>query len=145
MIPAAEIVARFGVDPTAVGNRPRGWWVVDDVGAEEEQAGAQVGYLCVKTRDGGSNPVCAASLKIPNCIGSAQDSFDCTYRYYYFSPRELLSVGTRVEKRSGYKWPGVIVASFATTAGHVRYVVECTVPEVAGALHIYSPDQIEPA
>jgi hypothetical protein len=47
-----------------------------------------------------------------------------------------------VEKVRGYKWPGVIVAEFRTLAGERRLVVECTVPDVAGALHIYSPEQI---
>ena len=54
----------------------------------------------------------------------------------------LFRVGDRVEKASGYKWPGVVVAVFRTRAGEERIVVECTVPEVAGALHIYSPSQI---
>lgn len=53
------------------------------------------------------------------------------------------TIGTRVQKRSGYRWPGVIVAVFVTLAGETRYVVECTVPEVAGALHIYSREQLE--
>ena len=47
-----------------------------------------------------------------------------------------------VVKVKGYKWPGIIVSAFTTTSGQERYVVECTVPEVAGALHIYSPEQI---
>ena len=50
--------------------------------------------------------------------------------------------GDKVEKIKGYKWPGVIVASFSTTKGEHRIVVECLVPEVAGALHIYSPEQL---
>jgi hypothetical protein len=50
--------------------------------------------------------------------------------------------GDEVEKVRGYRWPGKIVAVFTTLAGEQRIVVECTVPEVAGALHIYSPDQI---
>lgn len=54
-----------------------------------------------------------------------------------------LKVGDKVQKTKGYKWPGVVVAVFETLAGRIRVVVECTVPEVAGALHIYSPDQIE--
>lgn len=52
-------------------------------------------------------------------------------------------VGDRVEKVSGYKWPGEVVSVFLTIAGKERVVVECTVPEVAGALHIYAPEQIE--
>ena len=53
-----------------------------------------------------------------------------------------MQVGDRVQKVKGYKWPGIIVAAFQTLSGQTRYVVECTVPEVAGALHIYAPDQI---
>lgn len=52
--------------------------------------------------------------------------------------------GDRVRKKSGYKWPGTIVSAFLTLSGEMRYVVECTVPEVAGALHIYSAAQLEP-
>lgn len=51
-------------------------------------------------------------------------------------------VGDVVEKVSGYKWPGVVVAVFDTLAGEHRVVVECTVPEVKGALHIYNLNQI---
>jgi hypothetical protein len=52
-------------------------------------------------------------------------------------------VGDRVRKRKGYEWPGIVVSVFDTLAGQKRYVVECTVPEVAGALHIYNADQLE--
>lgn len=52
-------------------------------------------------------------------------------------------VGDSVRKPCGYPWPGVVVAAFRTTAGEPRIVVECTVPEVAGALHIYAPAQLE--
>lgn len=56
-------------------------------------------------------------------------------------------IGDHVEKTSGYRWPGIVVASFLTIDKKRRYVVECTVPEVKGALHIYSGDQliIQPA
>jgi hypothetical protein len=53
-----------------------------------------------------------------------------------------MKVGDRVEKRTGYKWPGQIVAVFTTKAGLIRCVVECTHPVVAGALHIYAPEQL---
>lgn len=52
------------------------------------------------------------------------------------------TIGEPVQKVSGYKWPGIVVAQFFTLEMKERYVVECTVPEVAGALHIYSPEQI---
>lgn len=79
-----EVIEKFGVDPDAIGNRPRGWWILTKVEDEEEQGNAQIGDLCVKTRDGGSNPISAEAFQVGNCVGSAQDGFDCTYRYYYY-------------------------------------------------------------
>lgn len=55
---------------------------------------------------------------------------------------EHFYVGDHVVKKAGYLWPGVVVAVFNTMRGETRVVVECTVPEVAGALHIYNPNQI---
>ena len=55
-----------------------------------------------------------------------------------------MRVGDKVQKRRGYRWPGEVRCVFTTIAGETRIVVECTVPEVAGALHIYAPDQLEP-
>ena len=54
-----------------------------------------------------------------------------------------MKIGDTVRKVKGYAWPGVIVADFTNLSGKRRLVVECTVPEVAGALHIYAPEQIE--
>jgi hypothetical protein len=54
----------------------------------------------------------------------------------------MWKVGDRVQKTTGYKWPGVVVSVFTTLGGKTRVVVECTVAEVAGALHIYSPEQL---
>jgi hypothetical protein len=51
-------------------------------------------------------------------------------------------IGNKVEKTSGYKWPGVVVDVFDTLTGERRLVVECTVPEIAGALHIYNEKQL---
>jgi hypothetical protein len=55
-----------------------------------------------------------------------------------------MDVGDKVEKKIGYRWPGVIVASFFTTRGQERVVVKCTAPGVEGALHVYSPDALQP-
>lgn len=57
-------------------------------------------------------------------------------------PRDAIAVGDRVRKVSGYLWPGEVRAVFQTKSGALRYVVECTVKEVAGALHIYNAEQI---
>ena len=54
-----------------------------------------------------------------------------------------MKLGDTVRKKRGYSWPGVIVADFRNLAGQRRIVVECTVEEVQGALHIYSPEQLE--
>lgn len=50
--------------------------------------------------------------------------------------------GNEVEKRKGYRFPGVVVARFYTTAGKLRYVVECTAPETSGMLHIFNGEQL---
>ena len=80
----AEVIKKFGVDPDNVGNRNRAWWIVKSVQDEEAAGNAQVGDLCVMTRDGASNPIDPEAFKIGNCVGSAEDGFDCTYRYYYY-------------------------------------------------------------
>jgi hypothetical protein len=54
-----------------------------------------------------------------------------------------LKVGDKVEKISGYKWPGVVVSVFDTLSNERRVVVECTVAEIAGALHIYNEKQLK--
>jgi hypothetical protein len=51
-------------------------------------------------------------------------------------------IGDVVEKVAGYRWPGVVVSTFDTIDGKPRVVVECTAPEVSGALHIYAPAQL---
>ncbi len=57
-------------------------------------------------------------------------------------PEFKFFLGDKVEKVSGYKWPGTIVAAFINLKGELRYVVECTIPEVEGALHIYNENQL---
>lgn len=52
-------------------------------------------------------------------------------------------VGDKVAKVSGYPFPGIVVAAFQNTSGQWRYVVECTVEEVRGMLHIYNGNQLE--
>lgn len=54
-------------------------------------------------------------------------------------------VGTPVRKRRGYRFPGVVVASYLTLSGERRYVVECTADGAAGCQHIFSPEQLEEA
>lgn len=49
-------------------------------------------------------------------------------------------VGDEVEKRSGYEFPGTIVARFRTSAGALRYVVEHDISR--GMLHIFSGEQL---
>lgn len=53
-----------------------------------------------------------------------------------------MSVGSRVEKVSGYPFPGVVVADFLNLSGERRLVVECTAPGVEGCLHIFAPTQL---
>lgn len=52
-------------------------------------------------------------------------------------------VGSLVRKSKGFRFPGVIVAAFKTTAGKDRVVVEARHQDFAGMLHIYDPAQLE--
>ena len=52
-------------------------------------------------------------------------------------------LGTRVRKASGPEWRGVVVGYYSSTYTPEGLVIECTVPEVQGALHIYNPEQLE--
>ncbi len=79
-----DAVKKFGLNPDAIGNRPRSWWIVETIEDEEAYVGAEIGNLCVKTRDGGSNPIDSDAFKEGDCIGTQEDGFDCTYRYYYY-------------------------------------------------------------
>lgn len=62
---------------------------------------------------------------------------------YEVTFQNQVMVGMRVQKVKGYRWPGVVVADFYTLSRQRRIVVECTVPEIAGALHIYNTEQVE--
>lgn len=52
--------------------------------------------------------------------------------------------GTKMRKPNGYSFDGVVVASFHTTSGALRYVCELEGENGGGMLHIFSPSQIEP-
>lgn len=54
----------------------------------------------------------------------------------------LYAVGDSVKKRSGYEFPGIVVAAFHNCAGDVRYVVEATHSQFDGMLHIFNQDQL---
>ena len=56
----------------------------------------------------------------------------------------MMKIGDRVEKISGYKYPGVIVAKFYKfDSTEERFVVECTEPAVSGMLHIFNGSQLK--
>jgi len=55
-----------------------------------------------------------------------------------------MEVGDKVEKVSGYRFPGVIVAKFKKIDnGQERFVVECIAPSASGMLHIFSGKQLK--
>lgn len=74
----------FGFRPESIGNRYRHHWVITEPDEDDERAGAKAGCLCVRARDGASNPVDAEACKHPNFIGTVEDDFDHTFRYYYY-------------------------------------------------------------
>lgn len=88
-----EAVKVFGFDPATVGLRHRGWWIISEPDDDDLQVGAKSGDLCVKARDGASNPIDVSAFKVGDCIGSLEDGFDCTYRYYWY--RRLVREGEK--------------------------------------------------
>lgn len=52
-------------------------------------------------------------------------------------------IGDRVEKTTGYSYPGVVVSVFSTLSGKLRYVVEHEVS--IGMLHIFNEEQLKHA
>ena len=81
-----KAIEAYGFNPESIGVRHRSWYVIDAPDETDEDAGASAGDLCVEARDGGSNDIDTAASKYPNYIGSVQDWFDETYRYYYYRP-----------------------------------------------------------
>lgn len=51
-------------------------------------------------------------------------------------------VGDLVEKKEGYKDPGVVVSVFTTRSEKVRVVVESLGKDTEGMLHIFRPEQL---
>lgn len=49
-------------------------------------------------------------------------------------------VGDRVNKKTGYAFPGEVRAVFTNKDGVTRLVVECEM--IRGMLHIFSPEQL---
>ena len=56
----------------------------------------------------------------------------------------MIKIGDRVEKISGYKYPGIVVARFnKLNSTEIRLVVECIEPTVSGILHIFRESQLK--
>jgi len=56
----------------------------------------------------------------------------------------MMKVGDKVEKISGYKYPGIVVAKFNKIGStQERFVVECTESAVSGMLHIFREGQLK--
>lgn len=58
-------------------------------------------------------------------------------------PEQRPRLGSKVRKREGYGYHGIVAASFKTLKGKTRIVVENTNPDTAGMLHIFNPEQME--
>ncbi len=50
------------------------------------------------------------------------------------------SIGDKVDKVKGYRFPGTVVSVFTTTEGNIRLVVEM---DEYGLLHIFNEEQVE--
>lgn len=57
---------------------------------------------------------------------------------------DLLEIGDKVVKVSGYRYTGEIRSVIEKKDGNIRYVVESTSEDTEGMLHIFSRSQIAP-
>jgi hypothetical protein len=81
-----DIEKTFGFDPPSIGNRYRDHFIEDESSVGEDAPTVKPGFLCVRARDGGSNPMDYDAIKKVNFVRTREDDFDCTYRYYWFEP-----------------------------------------------------------
>ena len=81
-----EVIKQFGFDPETIGLRHRSWWIVEEPDEDEEVNEIKKGYLCVNARDGAENDEDESAYGYPNFVMTMEDSFDGTYRYYYYKP-----------------------------------------------------------
>lgn len=52
------------------------------------------------------------------------------------------SIGAKVQKVSGYRFPGEVRAVIIKRDGRIVYAVESTAPDTEGMLHIFSRAQL---
>ncbi len=81
-----ESLKTFGFDPNSVGIRNRGYNIVKELDELDESVGANIGDLCVHTRDSGIDCFDNEAMKRDNYLGLINDTGDSTYTYYYFKP-----------------------------------------------------------
>ena len=82
-----DVIKIYGINPEKIGKRNCYWMVVDKIEEKEKNAGAKIGDLCIRTREGSHNPIDKEALKIENFVGTSLDFFSWTYRYYYYRKR----------------------------------------------------------
>jgi hypothetical protein len=75
----------FGFKPEDIGHRYRHHWIVAQPDSDEQRNGVLAGYLCVKARDGGYNPIDPEACRHPNFVASEEDPPD-GMRFYYYRP-----------------------------------------------------------
>lgn len=122
----------FGFNPTSIGNRYRHHHLIGKPDYDDELAGAKEGYLCVRARDGASNPIDPDACRYPNFVGTAEDGFDATYRYYYYRP---LTDADRED-------PAALIASQAKRIAELEKALEPLVDEFGCSIEQY--DRIGP-
>lgn len=87
MLRIARLTDVFGFSPEHIGLRHRAWGLVGEKLDDSDRCvGARPGDLWVRARDGSSNPIDDDAINLPNYRGTIEDSFDPTYRLYYFHP-----------------------------------------------------------
>ena len=82
----AQVVEKFGVDPSIAGYNPRGYWIVESLGENEVRGNAELGYLCIRTADAGIYPIESLVFPVGNCVGWSLGDPNQSALYHYFRP-----------------------------------------------------------
>lgn len=79
-----KVIKEFGLIPETIGNKYKKFFIIEVIEEEEEIIVADIGDLCIKTKDG--NNTDKNAVKFNNFVGMVNDYIDPSILYYYYRP-----------------------------------------------------------
>gem|GEM_PF-1233167 len=99
-IDSATATQIFGINPCDIGKRHLSFWIVNEIGCDELNAGAEKGDLCIKTLDTGNIQQDIEAKSLTNFVGTSIATKDKRIRYYYFRPLTRREVNILTNKEA---------------------------------------------